>query len=918
MLYFFVMKTFRLIPSLLFVPVALAGEIRLADFSSAEPRWDARHSISNAAVTAEGLVFSVSDTDPWLVGPQTEFPAAPADTRRVRFTLTCEPTDSRASWQLFYAFGARGFSEPDSCRLKPVGRPPYTRFQAEVPVAEVREGSVRFRIDPPDFRRTWTVKTFACEFIRPVWTLVPKTPPPLELPSATAPVLTGKGWRLRHDPDLIGAFSFDSRAKTVENNPAEPFVYLDRAGAVRTLDWSRAKMTVKTRRDTELETAAELRDADGRRWRLTRWFMPQAHGEALTISTQIACLDAEDPVPVLHVPFLTLFVDRASNGSKHQAMLAGVEYLEDEPSSNEKEIRTGEHNRLIPAAHRLSAPLAVFTDRRSWLAATWNQLNIGIEGSPRAPGPKPFATVFDTPDRLFASGGHLLAFWAPAVGPARRESELDIYAPTPFKWATQVVTLRTGEGASVAEALEGVLPSAAETLPTPDPIDETAALELLARGWLDSAIRDGERVRHAVPFAWERPSDAPVLMRYLASELNRRAADRELASRLGKTAADLLAKIPAPEVGRRTVSHIKLPAPALVAGDPLAELAFRRSRTRELNLTLADGRRRWQPQPGRPDFGETLGADHCNGYTAMALDELLRAAVWCGDEEEISKTLAIVDKVTGLYHGTVPRGAQPWEMPLHTPDIMASAHLTRIYALANLLRPSPAYVSEARHWAYTGLSMVYLVPPPFDFGRDVDPVGRYATCAVMGATNWTQPNWIGRPVQWCGLVYASALWNLARVDTAGTAFWRRLATGITASGMRQTHPADDQTAVGLLPDSWDLENQSRYPVPINPGTVQENLAEAIGRPYYSLVRLADGSLLHFPGAADEAATDSTLCHVEGWPETAFHAVVTRVRAPMTATLNGETVETRYDAGFHALILTLPAGASGTLRLIPLT
>ena len=288
-------------------------------------------------------------------------------------------------------------------------------------------------------------------------------------------------------------------------------------------------------------------------------------------------------------------------------------------------------------------------------------------------------------------------------------------------------------------------------------------------------------------------------MRYLASELNRRAADRELASRLGKTAADLLAKIPAPEVGRRTVSHIKLPAPALVAGDPLAELAFRRSRTRELNLTLADGRRRWQPQPGRPDFGETLGADHCNGYTAMALDELLRAAVWCGDEEEISKTLAIVDKVTGLYHGTVPRGAQPWEMPLHTPDIMASAHLTRIYALANLLRPSPAYVSEARHWAYTGLSMVYLVPPPFDFGR-----------------------------------------------------------------------------------------------------------------------LADGSLLHFPGAADEAATDSTLCHVEGWPETAFHAVVTRVRAPMTATLNGETVETRYDAGFHALILTLPAGASGTLRLIPLT
>jgi len=34
--------------------------------------------------------------------------------------------------------------------------------------------------------------------------------------------------------------------------------------------------------------------------------------------------------------------------------------------------------------------------------------------------------------------------------------------------------------------------------------------------------------------------------------------------------------------------------------------------------------------------------------------------------------LELLDKQTLLYANTVPRGAQTWEIPLHTPDILAA------------------------------------------------------------------------------------------------------------------------------------------------------------------------------------------------------------------------------------------------------
>ena len=932
--------------------LALAQEqaCTIADFTKPH-KWGNPHHVANVASSEKGLSFAINGEDPWFFGPTVEIPAVPAEPRRMTFTMTCAPTSRANSWQLFFAPANRPYSEKMSCRLYPVGNPPYTRFATKGAVPFNLKGPCHFRLDPPGgSNETFTVKGLAMEWRKPLWSYAPQKAPPLVIPASTPLVLKGRGWELRHDPDRIGAFRFISRGKTVENLPAEPFVYVDKSGKVRTLDWSKAKMVGMPWLLGEISTSAQMTDADGREWYIKRDFISEGGGDAMRVETIITASKDGELAKVLHVPALTLFVDRASNGRKHQAMLAGVEYLDDEPSSNTKEIRTREHNRLIPAEYRLSAPMAVFTKDNSWFAATWGKPLLRFEMRykvlgiwPRYKGmalvggvwtesdkvgvswPSFFATVFDTPDRLFNSGGHLLAFWAPAVGPERSESELDVYEPVPFQKAAHVVKFRAGEGVSVADALETCFKE--KELPLPDAIDRTGALEQLAHGWLDSAIREGVKFKHAIGghFKPGLVADAPVLMQHLASALDREPnGDRKLVARLRTTAAEVLAAVPKRDVGFTGVSHVRRPAPVLVVGDVSAYLARKDAELKSGNVTLASGKRIWRPQPGKPDFGVTLGADHCNGYTAMALDGLLSAATWSGDEAEIAKALAIVDKATALYHGTVPRGAQPWEMPLHTPDIMASAHLVRLYTLAYLLKPDPAYLREARHWAYGGLSMVYLVLPPFDFGKVADPVGRYATCAVMGATHWVAPNWIGRPVQWCGLVYSAALWDLARIepDHKAQECWRTVATGITVSGARQNHTTDEPRFVGLLPDSWDLEHQSRYPIPINPGTVQENFAEYVGMPFYSVRALARGdggapALVHAAGDVEALAPEKgTLrCRVTAWPQAPSKVVVTRVAKPHKVLFNGVSAKFEYISERRALVVELPASARGVLEVV---
>ncbi len=193
--------------------------------------------------------------------------------------------------------------------------------------------------------------------------------------------------------------------------------------------------------------------------------------------------------------------------------------------------------------------------------------------------------------------------------------------------------------------------------------------------------------------------------------------------------------------------------------------------------------------------------DTSSGQCARPAWLLLLRAKRTGDESALR---AGVKTLEFMKRFRTPRGAQVWECPLHAPDILAAAHLVRAYTLGYELTGNEEYLKLATRWALNGVPFVY------QWGDR--PIMQYATIATICATHWKAPVWIGRPVQWCGIVYADALLDLAPHDT--TLDWRRLAEGILVSGEQQQYT--EGGSAGLLADSLILKSQKLLPFDINP------------------------------------------------------------------------------------------------------
>ena len=882
--------------------VAMAEEV--VDFAREGHGWRAANHVANIRQTATGYAFDVTDVDPWCVASATyAMPSPPAGAAYLRLELETAPIDTQSSFQVFWHAEKPLFNEQESVRLKPVGKAPCTQFAAEIPVGLIGSEPLALRIDPPGKSAAFASVEFRrlrASYVCAEWTPNFSAPPPITFVSEPL-VLKGDGWELRHDRTRMGAFAFVANGKTwAEGYPNEPIVVQDANGEPESLDWSKGETKVRME-GKRIEASATAEDSAGRTWVWMRTFI--SNGKMLQVSSAVA---VDRPACVYHIPYMTLFVDRASDGRKKQALLPGIEYLADEPSSNEKEVRGSQANRLIPAAHKFCYPMMAIADDTSWFAFEWRN-------SDRVNCP-----VFDTPDRQFKSGGHLFALWAPGIGPARREGDMRLFTAVPFTAGGVGTTLSTGAGGDVVDALTARYPLA--RLPSTPELNAAKSCDVLARGWLDSGIRDGARgCRHALGSNWHpfRAADVPALMLWLASA----TPDAEKSAQLSAAANEMIAAFPEGSAERRgwggSVSHVKRPAAPLVFGDPLAYAAAQGASARSLALQLADGKRVWRkPGGGKPDLGETLGADHCNGYTAISVSDMLSAALWTGDEKAIADALAVLERFTAIYGNDVPRGAQPWEMPLHTPDILASGRLVDCYVKGYLLSGDARYLERARYWARTGMTMVYFVDPPTD---KPNPIGRYATIGVIGATHWVAPNWIGLPVQWCGLVYSAALADLAEIETDAelASLWRHLAKGITASGVDQSYLPSDGEKVGLLPDSFNVVGQERRDPPINPGTVQENVSNFVGLPYYRVVRAAPGGkvLVHVPGRATARAPQAgelACVEIAAWPKAPYKVFFSRVTRPSSVKANG--VDVPFEFRDNVMSVSLQPG-DGPVRLV---
>ena len=273
-----------------------------------------------------------------------------------------------------------------------------------------------------------------------------------------------------------------------------------------------------------------------------------------------------------------------------------------------------------------------------------------------------------------------------------------------------------------------------------------AAANLLAHGWLDSQINHDGLFRHAVwgnNFPPVPAADAAMFIDWLGNHTK----DEKLCERLNGAKNQALRKIPSGQAFSSSVGHVHLPTAPFIFGRTYEFVQRRRSEALSLLRNFDEvGVKLYKP--GKADYSRTHFAKHANGLSGRDMVSILEGAALSGDKELINNALILLDKQTVLYTDTVPRGAQTWEVPLHTPDILASANMVKAYTFGYIISGDEKYLEQARYWAWTGVPFVYIYPPTS--GK----VGAYSTIAVLGATNWRAPLWLWRPVQCAGLFIA--------------------------------------------------------------------------------------------------------------------------------------------------------------------
>lgn len=794
-------------------------------------RWQPTHAISRLLPTWDGMQIEISGEDPYTIGPPYSLPSDKALYLRVRVKA-----EVGTFWQIFYFRDGTWATEEQSVRFFV----PQGQWGEPTLILPVLPGNYRFRIDPPGPSGKAWIRYMSIEVRHipqePQW-LQPVAP---DLQGEVHEVRSGD-MTLRHGLPAPGNFEVTVAGERMATGFTRPMIGYQMGSDSRWMVLHSAIQNARLWREGDaLVVEYTLRDPDGGSWLLTQRFTPSTAPGAIDIQTQVSVDRLRE---VYFLPMLLLLPGMGSYGtSKGQGLFAGLEYLENEPSSSEADVVGAAARRQVPNNLKITFPLMAIQARGRYVGLVWQP-------------DQRFCALFDSPDRLFASGAHVMGVLSPGSdGVNREEGKLIPSIPIVLQPDQPLVlnaTLIGGRGESVVPAIQHYV--RLRGLPPLPNIGMSFAgyISLAAGGWLDSRIREGYLFRHAVwpGFNPQPAADAAVLMEWLAGY----ASDPTLTQRLRETAIGAIAQVPAWAMNFYNISHNTYPVAALVYG----RVAENMETARQVGWQVVsrfepDGTLIYRPEPGKPDYGRTHYAPDASGYTAAAVLQVLEHGAFSGDRQLIAEGLRLLRAMDKFRNG-VPRGAQTWEIPLHTPDIYAAGLLVRAYLMGYLLTGYKDYLEQARYWAWTGVPFVYLVNPTGN------PIGTYATIPVYGATNWVAPVWFGLPVQWCGLAYADALYRLAQVDPYGGP-WRAIADGITATGIQMTWKGNDAERQGLLPDVFHLPTQVRDGPPINPGTVQTDAVRLFDAlPVYSLHAVRPTKLLvHAPGRIDQVVARTPL------------------------------------------------------------
>jgi hypothetical protein len=855
---------------------AVAQTLPQFDFTGSAPAtgWRGLHHISALTPTAEGLEISINGDDPYFSGPARDYPENTPLWLVVRLK-----SEQAGGGEVFYFRNG-----PDPAQAVRFDAPAGQWTEARVPLPPLGAG-YRLRLDPPG--HGGKVLLAGIRFEKRVKLPAPSWPAWIPPQPGNVRALVAGGLELHVNGQAPLGIELRVDGQSVAFAHPRPRIAYVQDEQVRWVDLAAGTLGGGAAPRGAWAMTAHQRDADGALWTWRQTFRVDSSGCIAVESV----LSADRDRAVAFAPMHLLVAGEKSFGrGKKQGLFAGLEYLDDEPSSSEADIEGPESKRQVPAAHKITFPLMAVQAGEQYVGLIWEE-------------PLRFAALFDSPDRTFGSGGHVMGVIYPGSdGGNREEGSLLPYRGELLKAGQPLVSRAWfigGRGSNVVPAVQQYVKLRGWPR-QPDPgLNLESYSELASRGWLESKCRVTNLYRHAVwpGFNPQPAADAAVYQTWLANHTAGAARSNALLA----AARDALAVVKPQNLYHSAVSHVRGPVPPLVFGSVNAAAEAARQTARgQLARFAADHTIPYRAgAKGGVDYGRTHFAPDANGLTALAVATALEAAAFAGDRELIAQGIVKL-RALDKFHGTVPRGAQTWEVPLHTPDILASAHLVRAFTLGWELTGERQFLDAAIYWAWTGVPFVYLVNPT---GR---PVGPYSTIAVLGATSWKAPVWFGRPVQWCGLVYAEAIYRLAPHDAGGP--WRHLADDITRAGLQHTWRADDRDRVGLLPDFYELKAQTSAGPAINPGTVASGAARVFGGgPLHDFRAFRKGGLLvHAPGeiVAEAEREQGVSFTVRGWPREPYFVLVAGFTNAPSVKINGAAAQQEFHAAEGRLILKL--------------
>ncbi|MEW6355709.1 MAG: hypothetical protein AB1696_05250 [Planctomycetota bacterium] len=642
-------------------------------------------------------------------------------------------------------------------------------------------------------------------------------------------------------------------------------------------------------------------DTDGRNWSAETVFSISSGKRFVNVESRLKC-DRDAKLLCFEGP-MVYAGEGAFGGVKSDALFPGLEWLVgEEVSSSLLDDHTPNHVRYVPHPNKITIPLMAVRKSHTLLGVMWNPLKkwtrqrvvVGETTKPdgaKAPltqeGADRPCAVFASPNQFEGTRSHLMGIMVPSVPTWMEENAREASVPfalaknSPIEIEMQIIG--RGDAQDCLSAVDCWFETNGVIAPMPIPRGNyEKEIEFSMSAYLDTLWIPEKKMW------WSSICPHPLLQRevrspqfcmglYMASQL---ARDKELRSQY-------LLRL-----------HEVLPLLERNYGVDLAyrlgnvEAMLKGAASQVVGIVQGQGEQgEWRFNGNRIGKGIFKGRDYGLlgphnsvevGTCAANAKRLLHFARMTGDGAALEaglKALKFMERFD------VPRAAQVWEVPVHTPDVLAAALASHAYLEGYRITEEKHYLAESVRWARAGLPFIYF------WNVEEFPFMRYASIPVFGAT-WYQGSWIGRPVQWNGLEYAHALFDLAEHDDSFP--WRKVAEGITISALYQ-QSTDKDKDYALWPDSISAIDAKKSAWVFAPHQILTCIFKMLGRPYEptTVVVQSPNGRIHITSSARVDAVDFNgeklafrLCAEDAG---AYYTTISPIAPPTKIVRDGEVL-----------------------------